>query len=57
MRRIEEAAGIVGGMDRLAISPRCGFASVMIGNETDEETRWRKMEMVGRVADRLWARA
>ncbi|MGZ5212515.1 MAG: hypothetical protein ACXWXM_02035 [Actinomycetota bacterium] len=54
MRRMEEAAEIVGGMDRLAISPQCGFASVMVGNETDEDIQWRKLELVGRVADRLW---
>ena len=52
--RMEEAAAIVGGMDRLAISPQCGFASVMVGNETDEDAQWRKLELVGRVADRLW---
>ncbi len=44
----------LGGLDRLAISPQCGFASVMVGNEIDEETQWRKLELVGRVADRLW---
>ncbi len=57
VRRMEEAAGIVGGMDRLAISPQCGFASVMMGNDTDEDIQWRKLELVGRVADRLWGRA
>ena len=54
VRRMEEAAAIVGGMDRLAISPQCGFASVMIGNDTDEDIQWRKLELVGRVSDRLW---
>jgi 5-methyltetrahydropteroyltriglutamate--homocysteine methyltransferase len=54
VRRLEEAAGHAGGMDRLAISPQCGFASVMVGNETDEDAQWRKLELVGRVADRLW---
>ena len=46
---------IAGGMDRLAISPQCGFASVMVGNETNEDAQWRKLELVGRVADRLWS--
>ena len=55
LRSMDEAAAIVGGMDRLAISPQCGFASVMIGNETNEDAQWRKLELVGRVADRLWA--
>ena len=54
LRRMEEAASIVGGMDRLAISPQCGFASVLVGNEIDEDTQWRKLELVSRVADRVW---
>jgi 5-methyltetrahydropteroyltriglutamate--homocysteine methyltransferase len=54
LRRMDEAASIVGGLERLAISPQCGFASVMVGNETDEDVQWRKLELVGRVADRLW---
>ena len=54
VRRMEEAADHAGGMDRLAISPQCGFASVMLGNETNEDAQWRKLELVGRVADRLW---
>ena len=54
VRRMDEAAAIVGGMDRLALSPQCGFASVVVGNETDEDVQWRKLELVGRVADRLW---
>ena len=54
VRRMEEAAGYAGGMERLAISPQCGFASVMVGNETNEDAQWRKLELVGRVADRLW---
>jgi 5-methyltetrahydropteroyltriglutamate--homocysteine methyltransferase len=55
VRRMEEAAGHAGGMERLAISPQCGFASVMVGNEIDEDHQWRKLELVARVADRLWA--
>ncbi|MGH2640685.1 MAG: hypothetical protein ACRDGO_03190 [Actinomycetota bacterium] len=54
LRRMEEAARFAGGLDRLAISPQCGFASVMVGNETTEDAQWRKLELVGRVADRLW---
>ncbi|MDH5224721.1 MAG: hypothetical protein OEW46_08115 [Actinomycetota bacterium] len=54
LRRMEEAAGHAGGMERLAISPQCGFASVMVGNETNEDAQWRKLELVGALADRLW---
>jgi 5-methyltetrahydropteroyltriglutamate--homocysteine methyltransferase len=55
LRKMDEAARIVGGMDRLAISPQCGFASTMVGNDIDEDAQWRKLELVGRIADRLWA--
>jgi 5-methyltetrahydropteroyltriglutamate--homocysteine methyltransferase len=55
LRKMDVAAGFVdGGLDRLAISPQCGFASVKVGNEIDEDTQWRKLELVARVADRLW---
>ena len=54
VRKMEQAASLAGGMDRLAISPQCGFASVMVGNEIDEDTQWRKLELVARVADRIW---
>jgi len=56
MRRMEEAAAVAGGTDRLAISPQCGFASVMVGHDTDTAAQWRKLELVGRVADRIWPR-
>lgn len=55
VERIERAASFLGGdLGRLAISPQCGFASVVVGNEIDEDTQWRKLELVARVADRLW---
>ncbi len=54
VRRMEEAAGYVKGMERLAVSPQCGFASVMVGNEIDEDAQWRKLESVANVANRLW---
>jgi 5-methyltetrahydropteroyltriglutamate--homocysteine methyltransferase len=56
VRRMEEAAGYAGGMDRLAISSQCGFASVMVGNEIDGDHQWRKLELVANVAERLWGR-
>jgi len=57
LRKMDVAAGFAGGMDRLAISPQCGFASVMVGNEIDEGTQWRKLELVAGVADRIWGRS
>jgi 5-methyltetrahydropteroyltriglutamate--homocysteine methyltransferase len=55
VRKLEEAASFLrGDLGRLAISPQCGFASVLVGNEIDEDTQWRKLELVSRVADRVW---
>jgi 5-methyltetrahydropteroyltriglutamate--homocysteine methyltransferase len=54
-RRLDEAARHL-SFDQLAVSTQCGFASVIDGNEIDEETQWRKLELVARVADRVWPR-
>jgi 5-methyltetrahydropteroyltriglutamate--homocysteine methyltransferase len=53
VRSLDEAACHL-PLEQLAISPQCGFASVMEGNEIDEETQWRKLELVARVAERVW---
>jgi 5-methyltetrahydropteroyltriglutamate--homocysteine methyltransferase len=55
LSRMDEAAGLAGGLDRLAISPQCGFASVVPGNVIDHDVQWRKLELVSAVADRLWS--
>jgi 5-methyltetrahydropteroyltriglutamate--homocysteine methyltransferase len=55
LRRLEEASRHL-TVDQLALSTQCGFASVIEGNELDEETQWRKLELVARVADRVWPR-
>ena len=43
-RRYEEAKAIVG--DNIALSPQCGFASVEEGNCIDEETQWKKIDLL-----------
>jgi 5-methyltetrahydropteroyltriglutamate--homocysteine methyltransferase len=55
LRRLEEASGYLPS-DQLAVSTQCGFASVIEGNEIDADTQWRKLELVARVADRVWPR-
>jgi 5-methyltetrahydropteroyltriglutamate--homocysteine methyltransferase len=55
LRRLEDASRFV-SVERLGLSTQCGFASVIAGNEIDEETQWRKLELVARVADRVWPR-
>ena len=51
--RIEEASRFV-PLDRLALSPQCGFASTIEGNRISQEAQKRKLELVGRVADSVW---
>jgi 5-methyltetrahydropteroyltriglutamate--homocysteine methyltransferase len=53
LRRIEEAAKVV-PIERLALSPQCGFASSGEGNPLSEEQQWAKLELVGEVADAVW---
>jgi 5-methyltetrahydropteroyltriglutamate--homocysteine methyltransferase len=53
-RRIAEAARIV-PLERLAISPQCGFASTHEGNRITAEEQRRKLELVGRTARAVWA--
>jgi 5-methyltetrahydropteroyltriglutamate--homocysteine methyltransferase len=53
LQRMEDAAAYL-DVDQLAISPQCGFASVWEGNEIGEDVQWRKLELVARVADRIW---
>src|SRR5690348_3119549 len=52
-QRIEEASRYV-PLDRLALSPQCGFASTMEGNRLTPEDQRRKLELVGRVAHSVW---
>jgi methionine synthase II (cobalamin-independent) len=53
--RIEEATRYV-PLERLALSPQCGFASTMEGNRISQEEQKRKLELVGRVATSVWGK-
>jgi 5-methyltetrahydropteroyltriglutamate--homocysteine methyltransferase len=53
-RRIEEASQHV-ALDRLALSPQCGFASSLPGNLVTEEIQRAKLERLGEVARQVWA--
>jgi 5-methyltetrahydropteroyltriglutamate--homocysteine methyltransferase len=52
-RRIGEAAQYV-ELDRLCLSPQCGFASTDAGNLLTEDEQWRKLALVCEVADQVW---
>jgi 5-methyltetrahydropteroyltriglutamate--homocysteine methyltransferase len=52
-RRIEEAATFT-DLDRLCLSPQCGFASTEEGNVLAEDEQWAKLRMIGEVAREVW---
>lgn len=51
--RIEEAARYI-PLERLALSPQCGFASTMEGNRITFDDQRAKLELVARVAREVW---
>ena len=53
IRRIHEAARYI-SLDRLYLSPQCGFASCEIGNKLTEEEQWAKLALVKEIAEEVW---
>jgi len=51
--RIKEATRYI-VLDRLAISPQCGFASTISGNPLSHEHERRKLSLVVEAARRVW---
>lgn len=51
--RIHEASKYI-PLDRLYLSPQCGFASCEIGNKLTEEQQWAKLALVKEIADEVW---
>ena len=52
--RIAEAARVV-PLERLALSPQCGFASTSEGNRLSFDEQRRKLDLVGETARRVWS--
>ena len=52
-RRIDEASKFV-PLDELALSPQCGFASTMEGNQLTEDDQWAKLRLVVETARAVW---
>ncbi len=55
-RRIDEAATLV-PLDRLALSPQCGFASTIRGNALTVDDEKRKLALVVETAREVWGTA
>jgi 5-methyltetrahydropteroyltriglutamate--homocysteine methyltransferase len=53
IRRIQAATRYV-PLERLALSPQCGFASTMEGNLLTEDDQWAKLRLVVDTAREVW---
>ena len=51
--RIKEASQYL-ALDRLCLSPQCGFASTEEGNILTEEEQWDKIALVKSIAEEVW---
>ncbi len=52
-RRVDEAAAYI-PLDRLCLSPQCGFASTVEGNALTEDQQWAKLRLVVDTAAHIW---
>jgi 5-methyltetrahydropteroyltriglutamate--homocysteine methyltransferase len=52
--RIEAASRFV-PLDRLALSPQCGFATSVVGNNLSIDQQCRKLELIAATAARVWS--
>lgn len=52
INRIHEAEKYI-PLDRLYLSPQCGFASCEIGNKLTEEEQWAKLKLVKEIAEEV----
>jgi 5-methyltetrahydropteroyltriglutamate--homocysteine methyltransferase len=52
-RRIDEAARYV-PLERLCLSPQCGFSSTHHGNALSHDDQWRKLELIVTTARDVW---
>jgi 5-methyltetrahydropteroyltriglutamate--homocysteine methyltransferase len=54
--RMEDATKFV-ALDRLAVSPQCGFASVDTGNPVTQQVQEDKLSLVVELARDIWGEA
>jgi 5-methyltetrahydropteroyltriglutamate--homocysteine methyltransferase len=52
-RRAREAAAFI-DLERLAISPQCGFATSVVGNALTQDDERAKLETLARASSAIW---
>lgn len=55
VKRIKEASQFI-PLERLSLSPQCGFASTEEGNILTEEQQWAKLALIKEVAEEVWGK-
>lgn len=53
IKRIKEATKYI-PLERLCLSPQCGFASCEVGNKLTEDEQWAKVELVKQIVSEVW---
>ncbi len=53
INRIHEASEYI-SLDRLCLSPQCGFSSTEEGNVLTEEEQWKKLELIKDIVEEVW---
>ena len=51
--RINQAVAYI-PLERLFLSPQCGFASCEIGNKLTEEQQWAKIRLIKEISEEVW---
>ena len=52
-RKIDEASRMV-PLDRLCLSPQCGFSSTVHGNQIERDAQTAKLRLVVETASEVW---
>ena len=42
-------------LDRLCLSPQCGFTSTEEGNILTEEEQWDKLRLIKEISEEVWS--
>lgn len=53
IQRIQEASKYV-DINRICLSPQCGFASTEEGNILTEQQQWDKLRLIKKISDKIW---
>lgn len=53
--RINKASEFI-SLDRLCLSPQCGFSSNENGNILTVDQQWKKLKLIKKIAEKVWGK-